>query len=91
MAIEIGPVSYAVTGPIAEFAGLGRMLAFAAAYSTVSGVVVLATPAMTSVRLRDAESEIARRGGRQQAPAIPVWRAFTAARALNITGGNCGA
>ena len=46
----LGSAAYAVIGPLSVIIGAGRMLGFAAAYATVSSAVVLATPAVRSVR-----------------------------------------
>ena len=49
----LGSIGYAVIGPIAAVVGPGRMLGVAAAYAAVSSTVVLAMPAIRSVRWRD--------------------------------------
>jgi hypothetical protein len=49
----LGSLGYAVIGSVASAVGPGRLLAFAAAYSTLSSVVVLASPAIRSVRWPD--------------------------------------
>ena len=45
--------AYAVIGSLATLIGAGRKLAFAAAYATISSAVVLAVPAIWSVRWQD--------------------------------------
>ena len=52
----LGSAAFAIIGPLAGLIGAGRMLGFAAAYATVSSVVVLATPAVRSVRWIDEDS-----------------------------------
>jgi hypothetical protein len=49
----LGAVGYAVIGSLATLIGPGRMLAFAAAYATVSSAAVLAVPAIWSVRWQE--------------------------------------
>ena len=49
----LGSAGYAVIGALASVIGPTRMLAFAAAYATVSSTVVLANPAIRSVRWQD--------------------------------------
>jgi hypothetical protein len=49
----LGSIGYAVIGPIAATVGPGRMLGVAAAYATASSAVVLAMPAIRSLRWRD--------------------------------------
>lgn len=46
----LGSMGYAVIGSVASVIGPSRLLSFAAAYATVSSAVVLATPAIRSVR-----------------------------------------
>jgi hypothetical protein len=46
----LGATGYAVIGLLASLIGPGRMLAFAAAYAALSSAVVLAAPAVRSVR-----------------------------------------
>jgi MFS family permease len=49
-AFALGSMGYAVIGPLAGLIGARRLLAFAAAYGTLSSCVVLAAPAIRSVR-----------------------------------------
>jgi hypothetical protein len=49
----LGSMGYAVIGTLASLVGATRLLAFAAAYATVSSAVVLANPAIRSVRWQD--------------------------------------
>jgi hypothetical protein len=50
---SLGSMSWVVIGSIAAVVGPARMLAFAAAYATVSAAVVLAIPAVRAVRWQD--------------------------------------
>ncbi len=50
----LGSVGYAVIGSVAGLLGPTRLLAFAAGYATISSCVMLAAPAIRSVRWRDA-------------------------------------
>jgi hypothetical protein len=52
-AYALGAMGYAVVGSVAGAIGAGRLLAFAAGYCVVSSAVVLATPAIRSVRWQD--------------------------------------
>jgi len=49
----LGSIGYAVIGPVAALVGPGRMLAVAATYATLSSTVVIAMPAIRSIRWRD--------------------------------------
>jgi MFS family permease len=49
----LGSLGYALIGSVAGVVGPARLLAFAAAYSTLSSVVVLAAPAIRAVRWPD--------------------------------------
>ena len=49
-AYVLGAAGYAVIGPVADAVGAGRVLGFAAAYTTLSSAVVLALPAIRRVR-----------------------------------------
>jgi hypothetical protein len=49
-AYALGSLGYAVIGPVAALVGPARLLLFGAAYATLSSTVVLATPAVRSVR-----------------------------------------
>lgn len=49
----LGSAAYAVIGPLSVVLGAGRMLGFAAAYAALSSAVVLAAPAIRSVRWPD--------------------------------------
>jgi MFS family permease len=49
-AYALGAAGYTVIGPVADAVGAGRVLALAAAYTTVSSAVVLALPAIRAVR-----------------------------------------
>jgi hypothetical protein len=49
-AYALGAAGYAVIGSVAAVIGPGRILAFAAAYSALSSALVLAAPAIRSVR-----------------------------------------
>jgi Major Facilitator Superfamily len=60
----LGSIGFTVIGPVAAVVGPGRMLAVAAAYAAVSSTVVLAMPAIRSVRWRDP--------ARQTRPAAPA-------------------
>ena len=60
-AYALGSVGYAVIGPVAGLVGPGRMLAFAAGYAVLSSSVVLATPAIRSVRWQDQPAPAAAR------------------------------
>jgi MFS family permease len=52
-AYALGSVGYAVIGPLATLIGPGRILGFAAAYALASSALVLASPAVRSVRWHD--------------------------------------
>jgi hypothetical protein len=52
-AYALGSLGYAVIGSVASLVGPARLLGFAAAYAILSSTVVLATPAIHSVRWRD--------------------------------------
>jgi hypothetical protein len=52
-AYALGSLGYAVIGSVASIVGLARLLGFAAAYAVLSSTVVLATPAIRSVRWQD--------------------------------------
>ncbi len=60
-AYALGSMGYAVIGPVADVVGPATLLGFAAAYATVSSAVVLAAPAIRSVRWRTAQSSPAGR------------------------------
>jgi MFS family permease len=49
----LGAAGYAVIGPISGLVGAGRLLAFAAAYATLSSAVVMTVPAVRRVRWQD--------------------------------------
>jgi MFS family permease len=49
-AFSLGSVGFAVIGPLAAAVGAGRLLGFAAAWGLLAPVVVLAVPAVRSVR-----------------------------------------
>jgi MFS family permease len=49
----LGAAAYAVIGPVADVAGAGRVLGFAAAWATLGSAVVLALPAIRRVRWLD--------------------------------------
>ncbi len=51
----LGSLGYAVIGSVAGLVGPARLLGFAAAYAILSSTVVLATPAIRSVRWPDGE------------------------------------
>lgn len=53
----LGSIGFAVIGPVAAIVGPGRMLAVAAAYATASSAVVVAMPAIRSVRWRDPDQQ----------------------------------
>lgn len=53
----LGSLGYAVIGSVAGVVGAGRLLAFAAAYATVSSALVLAAPAIRAVRWRDSRQD----------------------------------
>jgi MFS family permease len=61
-AYALGAAGYAVIGPVADVIGPGRILAFAAAYATLSSAVVLALPAVRRVRWHDPPAGTARPG-----------------------------
>ncbi len=46
----LGSMGYAVIGPVAGLIGPAKLLGFAAGYATVSSALVLAAPAIRSVR-----------------------------------------
>jgi hypothetical protein len=52
-AFSLGSVGYAIIGPLATLIGPGRILGFAAAYALASSALVLASPAVRSVRWHD--------------------------------------
>ncbi len=52
-AYALGSLGYAVIGSVAGIVGPARLLGFAAAYAVLSSTVVLATPAIRSVRWQD--------------------------------------
>ena len=45
-AFALGPIAFAVAGPVAEAVGAGSVLGFGAAWSAVSSAAVLALPAI---------------------------------------------
>jgi hypothetical protein len=53
----LGSLGYAVIGSVAGVVGAGRLLAFAAAYATVSSALVLAAPAIRAVRWQDSRQD----------------------------------
>jgi hypothetical protein len=53
----LGSLGYAVIGSVAGVVGAGRLLAFAAAYATVSSAAVLAAPAIRAVRWQDSRQD----------------------------------
>lgn len=53
----LGASGFAVIGLVAAPIGLGRLMALAAAYATLSSAVVLATPVIRSLAWREAEPE----------------------------------
>ena len=61
----LGSLGYAVIGPVAGMVGAARLLAFAAAYSTLSSVLVLAAPAVRAVRWPEQVSTPAGEGARR--------------------------
>jgi len=57
----LGSAGYAVIGSVAGLIGPSRLLGFAAAYATLSSAVVLATPAIRSVRWAQSAAELPQR------------------------------
>lgn len=53
----LGSLGYVVIGSVAGVVGAGRLLAFAAAYATVSSALVLAAPAIRAVGWQDSRQD----------------------------------
>jgi hypothetical protein len=65
----LGSAGYAVIGPLATLITPTKLLLFAASYATLSSTVVLATPAIRSIRWQEPGATAADATGPPQAPA----------------------
>lgn len=55
-AYALGSMGYAVIGPLASLIGPSRLLLFGAGYATLSSALVLASPAVRSIRWQDPQA-----------------------------------